>query len=207
MWTYVYSDELYHYGIKGQKWGVRRYEDSSGHLTPAGIKRYGDSGQTVNKRAIKEDYGGRGARDRRIKSAMAYRQQKKMARLDKKIDKLKKRNEVTRDFDDDEEWQEIKRYRPEFAKKAEQSFNKIADHRDHKIRMAEIKRKNIDSRRNELIKNLSPAEIENGKKYARREVLGGVAMAALMPSGIAQIGYGVHKYKQRKRINYGTSPG
>ena len=31
---------LAHHGIKGQKWGVRRYEDDSGHLTPAGKERY-----------------------------------------------------------------------------------------------------------------------------------------------------------------------
>lgn len=32
--------ELYHWGIKGMKWGVRRYQNSDGSLTPAGKKRY-----------------------------------------------------------------------------------------------------------------------------------------------------------------------
>ena len=31
---------LVHYGIKGMKWGVRRYQNSDGSLTPAGKKRY-----------------------------------------------------------------------------------------------------------------------------------------------------------------------
>lgn len=32
---------LVHSGIKGQKWGVRRYQNSDGTLTPEGIARYG----------------------------------------------------------------------------------------------------------------------------------------------------------------------
>lgn len=40
MWQYTYSDELYHYGVKGQKWGVRRYQYTDGSLTPQGKKRY-----------------------------------------------------------------------------------------------------------------------------------------------------------------------
>lgn len=31
---------LAHHGIKGQKWGVRRYENEDGSLTPEGKKRY-----------------------------------------------------------------------------------------------------------------------------------------------------------------------
>ena len=34
-------DELVHYGVKGQKWGRRRYQNSDGSLTPAGKERYG----------------------------------------------------------------------------------------------------------------------------------------------------------------------
>lgn len=34
------SNELYHHGIKGQKWGVRRYQNPDGTLTAAGRKRY-----------------------------------------------------------------------------------------------------------------------------------------------------------------------
>lgn len=36
------QEDLYlmHHGIKGMKWGVRRFEDANGHLTPAGKRRY-----------------------------------------------------------------------------------------------------------------------------------------------------------------------
>lgn len=41
------GNRLQHAGIKGMKWGIRRYQNKDGTLTPAGKKRYGD---------IHEDY-------------------------------------------------------------------------------------------------------------------------------------------------------
>ena len=39
MKVYRQTDELYHHGIKGQRWGVIRYQKPDGSLTPSGIKK------------------------------------------------------------------------------------------------------------------------------------------------------------------------
>ena len=49
-------DEFYHFGIKGQKWGIRRYQKKDGSLTEIGKQRYKPT------KADTEKYGIRGAK-------------------------------------------------------------------------------------------------------------------------------------------------
>lgn len=45
------NTSLYHSGIKGMRWGVRRYQNKDGSLTPAGRKRYASPGTSNAKGA------------------------------------------------------------------------------------------------------------------------------------------------------------
>lgn len=55
MWNYNSSNELRHHGILGMKWGIRRYQNKDGSLTPDGQKRYNaeDTKSTASNKSTK----------------------------------------------------------------------------------------------------------------------------------------------------------
>lgn len=74
-----YQNFLAHYGTKGQKWGVRRFQNEDGSLTEAGKARYGvgdkkdwkrlnrDAKKDAHEYAVAKAYYGEGAGTRRKK--------------------------------------------------------------------------------------------------------------------------------------------
>lgn len=87
------SNELYHHGIKGMKWGVRRYQNYDGSYTQKGLKRYHKAEQDYEAasrkaqeakqayksyRGTKQDY-----------KAAKYQARQAKRELDKSYDRLK----------------------------------------------------------------------------------------------------------------------
>ena len=70
----VYDDELYHFGKKGQKWGVRRYQNKDGSLTDAGKKRYARDSREQGFDKYDSDKG------------VYYRNSKKNGRTENQVD-------------------------------------------------------------------------------------------------------------------------
>lgn len=70
----MYDNELYHHGIKGQKWGVRRYQNSDGTLTSKGKNRYTRDAREKEFNKYDESNG------------KYYKQSKKNGRTDLEVD-------------------------------------------------------------------------------------------------------------------------
>lgn len=85
------EDHLYlaHHGIKGMKWGVRRFQNDDGSLTAAGKQRYGNTSNV--KRLLTSKY----------KFGSAERAEEKQKMFQAKIAKGGDRNIVTRNIVND----------------------------------------------------------------------------------------------------------
>lgn len=101
------SEELAHHGIKGMKWGIRRYQNKDGSLTAKGRKRYlnedGSLTEEGKKRVAKLDADRRGLTGRKTPFAKSpssletdYRKKKMEDMTDDELKKAiaRKRSEV-----------------------------------------------------------------------------------------------------------------
>lgn len=125
------SNYLAHYGIKGQKWGIRRFQNPDGSLTAEGAKRYGSLSEM--KKAAREEY----RKDQKVAKAMgntaassayAYKIQKKAYEKAEKRYQKKPTNENLRKLDIEAiSMHALKNVKDDRQEKAEKHYKSLVD--------------------------------------------------------------------------------
>ena len=167
--NYVYKDgELYHYGVLGMKWGVKRYQNEDGSLTTRGKRRF-DSvanskrAQRRNTKAaisVLKSY-------KADKDFDAYVYDLSAKKRHKKIDKLDRKSEARQQFKDQIGFQKYQsKTRKQLAK-----YEKARQLYERNIQESAVLQKKID--------DISNGTLKAGRDFVARNV----AIVIPIPSG------------------------
>lgn len=168
------NTELYHHGVKGQRWGVRRYQNKDGSLTSYGKNRYAK--ELAKLEAEKE----------------RVRQQEQTAKKMKKLDDMRKDiDERKKALNPDDTPESVKQQKaPSVPKK-----RKLSELSNEEIQ-AKIDRMNLENKYKELaqaqIDAVSKKEVSKGRKFTE-EVLEKAGKNIATQAAAWAMGTGVNK--------------
>lgn len=202
----TYSSELYHYGTKGMKWGVRRYQHEDGTRTALGKKHeatLGDGSTALSRKALKMQYR---SRVKAAKQARRQRYDKMTKEYDKELGRVEgkyKRGDTLSEKDQARLAKAGDKYNKEYdANKRQYKSERMAAKEAYRTALAEGKRahsrKSIreqyrvdlkaakQARRQRYDKMTDRYDKELGRvegKYKRGETLSGKDQARLAKAG------------------------
>ena len=200
-----YEDFLIHYGILGQRWGVRRYQNKDGSLTDEGRARY----RLSDKRTENKLRRGIAASKQNLKDK-AQRADKKKAFLDEKVAEYEKEKRRFRPFNRSQKKIDVSNalarvHRAERLMYDEQREVNLAEkvYRDYARSYERFRKKMIQKYGHRNVKDLRYRDFKASKHYVFENFIDpGITMVSLPGIGKRIEDKYVSDIERRRRLRY-----